>query len=43
VAPSNSDRPFYNPLDGDWWPYLNDDQKREIRSKYPDAAVPGAR
>lgn len=41
VARSQSDRPFYNPLDGGWYAYLPDEVKVEIRSKYPQARVPG--
>lgn len=43
VARTNSDRPFYDPLDGDWRTFLTDEQKRKIRDKWPGAAVPGVR
>ncbi len=41
VSRSRTDRPFYNPLDRSWCAYLTDEDKRAIRNKWPDAAVPG--
>ncbi|OBK36966.1 hypothetical protein A5658_04715 [Mycobacterium sp. 1245111.1] len=43
VARSQTDRPFYNPIDQTWHTYLTDDAKRDIAATWPDAAVPGAR
>lgn len=43
VARSNSDRPFYNPIDQSWNAFLPEDVKRAIADKWPGAAVPGVR
>lgn len=43
VARNQSDRPFFNPLDGSWNAFLHDHVKEEIAERWPDAAVPGAR
>lgn len=43
VARTQTDRPFYNPLDQSWHTYLTNDAKRTIAATWPDAAVPGKR
>ncbi len=43
VARAQLDRPFYNPLDGDWYAYLSDAVKREIANKWPNADIPGTK
>lgn len=41
VAHLRKDWPFYNPLDGSWHAFLDDETKRSIRERWPDADVPG--
>lgn len=43
VARIDSARPYYNPLNGNWCTFLTGEQGRDIRSRYPDASVPGVR
>ncbi len=43
VARIQSDRPFFNPIDGTWYAFLDDEDKRTIRDKWPEAEVPGVR
>ena len=43
VARTQSDRPFFNPLNGTWQAFLDDEEKRQIAAKWPYAEVPGVR
>jgi hypothetical protein len=43
VKRTDQRHPFFNPVTRSWFSFLTDDQKREIRAKYPDANVPGTR
>jgi hypothetical protein len=43
VARTQSERPFFNPIDGTWNAFLDDEDKRTIRDKWPEAEVPGVR
>lgn len=40
VKRSAPGRPFYHPVKREWVAALWDDDKREIRAKYPDAKIP---
>lgn len=41
VARSSAQHSFYDPVSESWYAHLSDEQKKEIRRRYPDAAVPG--